>query len=438
MAIKKESAYIAASNAAARGIDHILETAAGRDLTANQRSGIADYQRAIAGAFDSRPSDHGSAYSRKLRENLDDPSEVSDVSIRTAVELAKVMSFEDLQEAGDKFRSAAAPVVEGPRGLKVNVDGQNLSIRELVRGAFEGRAIGFGSYISKREFEQRTLQSAGGSAIESTFADQVIRYQRTLSPLIDPNITRVIARTDGSPFIQPRLTADQAAGGTVTAESGGLTLLDPTVSAVTITPQKRGAITKITSELLEDNDIDLQQLVVESAGRAIGIALGTALTGTLLAGISNGGTASGTANGAASWTFFGPPDLAALYVSVAAPYRATGTWLVSTDAMAKLFQLRDGQNQPVLFHAASDGVPRLFGRPVIEDPGLAAVGSATKSVVFGDLRQAMTVVRRTPIDVLISREAYFGTDEVGVRVIDRSAGAVIDSVAAAYLVSANT
>jgi HK97 family phage major capsid protein len=105
---------------------------------------------------------------------------------------------------------------------------------------------------------------------------------------------------------------------------------------------------------------------------------------------------------------------------------------------AHLWKMRDDNNAPVLYSPTGSGAPTLFGRPVLEEPGLAALGSATKSIVFGDLQQALTVVRRTPIDVLVSRHVYYSTDEVGVRVIDRSAGGVIDSAAAAYLVSANT
>lgn len=371
------------------------------------------------------------------RRSLDSLDEQYD---RATAEIARIASVHAMQTPEDRALFA------GLEASRTSAGSMDYELRGMIGDAFQGRYSGFGSsystgqlnsWASATSLEYRALQSAGGSAISSTFADQVIAYQRTLSPMLDPSIVRTVARTNGAPYIQPRLTADAAAGGTVTAEAGGITLLDPTISAVTITPTKRAAITKISSELFEDNDIDLQALVVETTSRAIGIALGTATTATLVAGITNGGTAAGTALGAASWTFFGPPDLATLYVSVAAPYRSTGTWIVSNDALAKLYQLRDSQQQPVLFNAAGNNFPTLFGRPVVVDPGLAAVGSASKSVLFGDFHQALTMVRRTPIDVLVSREAYYASDEVGVRVIDRSAGAVIDAVAASYLISAN-
>ena len=66
-----------------------------------------------------------------------------------------------------------------------------------------------------------------------------------------------------------------------------MSLLDPTISAVTITPTKRAAITKISSELWQDRDINLGELVVESTTWAIGFALGTATTATLVAGIND-------------------------------------------------------------------------------------------------------------------------------------------------------
>jgi HK97 family phage major capsid protein len=400
-------------------------------MTAAQRRDAADYQRAVADAFDASATRTG--YARDLRNMLDDPSVVTPESANVAAELGKVTHYEALRQAGDAFRGEGRTTVERSTAGPGDID-----LRALIRGAFEGRDSGFGAAISPHMFESRTLQSAGGSAFNDVFADRLIAYQRTFSPLIDPSIVRVVSRTNGAPYIQPRLTSDAAAGGTTTSESGALTLLDPTISSVTITPAKRAAITKVTSELLEDEDVDLENLVIETTGRAIGIALGTALSGTLVAGISNGGTANGTANGAPSWTFVGYPDLATLFTSVAAPYRAQGVFLASTTMYAHLWKMRDTNNQPVLYSPSGAGAPTLFGRPVLEDPGLAAIGSATKSIVFGDLQQAMTVVRRNPIDVLVSRHVYYATDEVGIRVIDRSAGAVIDAAAAAYLVSANS
>jgi HK97 family phage major capsid protein len=404
-----------------------IRSAAGdRDFTRSQEQ---DYDE-LTVLFDAATQRLGgtSAYARSLINEFKSSPARTDV----LEDLAKTLNYEQLRGANDAFRGQGRAIVERSAG------NNDVDIRALVRDAFAGRDTGFSAAISPSMFAQRTLQSAGGSAFNDVFADRLIAYQRTFSPLIDPSITRVVARTNGAPYIQPRLTSDASAGGTTTAESGNISLLDPTISSVTITPAKRAAITKVTSELMEDEDIDLEQLVIETTGRAIGIALGTALTGTLLAGISNGGTASGTANGAPSWTFVGPPDLATLYTSVAAPYRSKGVWLVSTTALAHLYKMRDENQQPILFNSTGGGQPTLFGRPVVEDPGLAALGSATKSIVFGDLQQALTVVRRTPIDVLVSRHVYYSTDEVGIRVIDRSAGGVIDAAAASYLVSANT
>lgn len=409
----------------AKSLLDIQESAANRALTVNQRQQASKYQRALVDGIRDLPQGETSEYVRRMAADLaKNPNEVSDDSIELAATIARTVSFEQLRGSDDL---PALTRLAPSQALG------EVSFRSMAIDAFNGQAR-----VAEYGWSVRALQSAGGSAIASNFAATLISYQRTLSPMLDPGVVRIVARSDGAPFIQPRLTSDVAAGGTTTAEAGNLSLLDPTISAVTITPAKRGAITKVSSELLEDNDINLEQVVMESAGRAIGIAAGTAFTATLVAGITNGGTASGTATYGASAAYFGWGDLATLYAAVPAPDRAVGSWLVSSDAFAKLYQLRDNNNQPALYTMTGGGQPLLFGRPVYEDPGLAAVGSASKSVVFGNLQRALTVVRRTPLRVEVSRDAYFGTDEVGIRVIDRSAAAVIQATAAAYLVSANT
>ena len=56
----------------------------------------------------------------------------------------------------------------------------------------------------------RALQSAGGTAIPTTFTESVIEYQRTATPMLDPGIVTVLETPTGNPIDLPRLTADPA------------------------------------------------------------------------------------------------------------------------------------------------------------------------------------------------------------------------------------
>ena len=78
------------------------------------------------------------------------------------------------------------------------------------------------------------------------------------------------------------------------------------------------------------------------------------------------------------------------------------------------------------------GKEDLRGRPYG-----ASVGSATKSVLYGDFRAAC-VVKASPLRVRISEDARFANDQLAIKVTQRLDIKVVDAAAAAYLVNANS
>ncbi len=293
----------------------------------------------------------------------------------------------------------------------------------------------------------RALQSAGGSAIPTTFTESVIMFQRTVTPMLDPNVVTILETPTGNPIVLPRLTADPNHGGTVTAEAGGINELDPTISSVTLNAFKYGVTNLWSSELGQDNVINLESLLGRSTGRELGLDIGAHLTtgtGTtqpngIVNAATNAGTANGTALGASTWTFVGPHDLLDLYYSLAAPYRNSpgAGWMASVEGIAKMRKYRDSNNQFLWDVSLVAGQPDTFnGRPVYENPAMAAPASATKSFLFGDLSAYW--VRRTPIRVEFSKDYKFNTDQLALRTIFRVDGNLPDAVAVKYIVSANT
>lgn len=292
----------------------------------------------------------------------------------------------------------------------------------------------------------RALQSAGGTAIATTFTESVIMYQRTVTPMLDPGIVTILETPTGNPIDLPRLTADPNHGGTVTAEAGGIAELDPTISKVTLNSFKYGVTNLWSSELGQDNVINLEDLLGRSTGRELGLDIGAHLTtgtGTvqpkgIVDAATAGATANGTALGAASWTFVGPHDLLDLYYSLAAPYRnAPGAgWMAPIEGISKMRKFRDSNQQFLWDVSIVAGQPDVFnGRPVYENPGMTAPASATKSFIFGDL--SAYYVRRTPIRVEFSRDYKFSTDQLALRTIFRVDGNLPDVLAVKSLVSAN-
>ena len=354
--------------------------------------------------------------------------------------LAEQKRYEDrssLIAASDRFREDMAPRIESARK-----EHRDPTFSEQVR------ALGVGSgnvaeFQFTNEFERRALQSEGGSAVPTSFADLISMYMRTVDPTLE--VATVIDTATAAPLVIPRLTADAAGGGTVTAENGGITLADSTISNITLNAFGYKSIQPVSYQLWRDTAFNLENLLAQSGGRQIGIAAGSAYafangsTGPngYVAGGSAGATATGTASGTAFDTFFSPSDIVDLFHSVAVPWRAVGAWMVSGTAMAKIRKFRDSQGM-FMYDPGIAGAPQpsLLGKPVYENPSMAAVASATKSVIFGDWSQYF--IRRVPLRVDVSTEFLWGADGVAIRTILETDGDIAHALAIRPLLCANT
>lgn len=295
------------------------------------------------------------------------------------------------------------------------------------------------------EDSSRALAIAAGTTVPQTFADFVVVYERTLNPTYD--LATVIRTSSGEPFTIPRVTADpSASGGTIVAEAGTIPTADPTISQLTLGSFKLANITLWSAELAQDNYVGIDNLVAESVARDLSVSWGaffTTGTGTVqpkgfIAAGSNGGTANGTAAGVATDTFIAPADVIDLFFSLAAPYRKRGSWQASNTGFAKVRKFRDSTGQLMYDTAQAAGNPDLLlGRPIYENPAMAAVASASKSIAFGDFSRYY-VREVVPMRVDLSKEYAYATDQLALRVITRRDGNLPDVAAIKYLVSANT
>jgi HK97 family phage major capsid protein len=356
---------------------------------------------------------------------------------RYTEEEARATRVAGLFSAAEEFRADVAPRVESARQER-----RDPTDSEMLREMFRGERRSFES--STRE-EYRALQSAGGSAIPTTFQETVTVYLRTLSPMFRDDLFTVLNTPTGNPITLPRLTADPAHGGTLTAEAGGINELDPTLSSVQLDSYKYGVTTLWSAELGIDNVINLPDLIARASARELSIDIGSELTTAngsskpngIVNAAGNGGTASGTTSNTSLDTFLGPIDLIDLKYTLASGYRQVGTYMVSTTALAKMRKFRDSNKQFLFQPSLIAGVPDQFdGSTVVENPAMAAVASASKSVLFGDLSRYF--VRRMPTRIDVSSEYKFNTDQLAIRVIERVDGDLVDTAAVNYLISANT
>ncbi len=358
-------------------------------------------------------------------------------------EIDKALNFETLREAGDAFRSAAAPVVERARQERREPTETEL-FRTLLRSGGEREFRMSDRVALAKEDPSITLRAlgVGSDTVETSFADFVTVYERTMTPMLRPDVVRVINRPDGAGLILPRVTADPAPGGTLTAQAGGITELDATFSSVTLNPYKYALTNLWSKELADDNSIQIEDFIAQTTGRALGLNIGSALTladgSSKPQGFAADGLVSGTttAAGTANNTFFGPADIVDIFYALAAPYRAVASWQVSSTAFAKVRKLQDSTGQLIWQPSLIPGAPEtLLGRPIYENPHLAAVASAARPLYVGDFQRY--VVAKTATRVESSIHYKFNTDQLALRTVERVDGDLIDVIAVRALVCAN-
>lgn len=351
--------------------------------------------------------------------------DAKDARIKQATELEARAKLAD--GVREQYATIIASKAEAPKGDPTD--------RDILRAMFRRESRELNSQVG---VESRAL-ATGSSTVPTTFADFVVVYQRTLNPTY--GVATVIRTSTGEGITVPRLTADTATPATLIAEAGTIPLADPTISSITLNAYKYGSITKWSAELGSDNAVNLEQLVATSTGRDLGLNVGTALTtgdgsskpNGFINAASNGGTAAGT-------PFFDADDLISLFYGRAQPYRMSpsAAWQMSNGAIQKARKFKATTGDYLWQPGLQAGQPDLLlGKPVFENPAMAAVASASKSVAFGDF-SAYLVREVVPMNVVLSSEFAFQTDEIAIRTTWRIDGDLPDVNAIAYLVSGNS
>jgi HK97 family phage major capsid protein len=220
------------------------------------------------------------------------------------------------------------------------------------------------------------------------------------------------------------------------AEAASITPSDPGFTTLTLDPRKLAGITIVDREAVEDSSPELLTIVQNSLLKDFGVALGSQLatgdgTGANLLGLLNiagftPGAATGTNGGSLSSNTVGfgflADTLAAYDAANLDPDKAA--WLMHARTWASVRKLTDLQGRPLVSVDPSQGINRtLWGRPVYVDNTLPinqTVGTSVdcSSIILFDPSQVVVAVSRE-VELVMSTDAYFATDQVGLRVTGR-------------------
>lgn len=288
--------------------------------------------------------------------------------------------------------------------------------------------------------------AAGGNTVKTSFYDRLVEHLIMVSGVMTANPT-VLATQTGESIQVPKTTAHSASA-TIINEASAMSTNEPTFGQVTLDAFKYGFLMQISHELANDTSVDLQGYLARQAGRALGNGFGAHLVAGSGASQPNGVLTAATAGITGGTVAQGAPVIGAptadnlidLFYSVIAPYRNSQScgWLMQDATVGVARKLKDNYGQyiwqPGLLAEAPD---MILGKPVRTDPYMPAVGSAAKSVLFGDFA-AYFVRQVEAIRFERSDDFAFDSDVITYRVILRGDGDMVDTTGALKYLTGGT
>ena len=337
--------------------------------------------------------------------------------------------IKDLQAAEARSAEIEAAVAEAPevRAVReVKPEKAASDIRALLNG--EVRSI---------NFERRALNTSDDSSLVPTdFLAEVQKIMTTVGPMTDGGVVRVINTAGGNDLQVPVQATRPAA--TAIAEATEILALDPTFSTVTMKAQKVAVLTKVSRELLADEGVNIEAFLAEDLGIALGVKANNLLTVGTGTVVPNGivtASSAGVTGGTGVSGAFTADNLIDLAHSVDGAYVRNGAgWMMNRSTIGAVRKLKDGSGRYLFEPAATVGAPDvLLSAPIYDNPDVASVATGAKSVLFGGLRNYMVRIAGG-LEIARSEDAYFASDEIGVRATLRLWGDIGQSSAIRYFV----
>jgi HK97 family phage major capsid protein len=315
-------------------------------------------------------------------------------SADTAIETARKLADREARasEAAASF-TPSAPVAE-------NNDAEIL--RQIATGEIRGH-----------EFtrEARTLVPSANTVGQS-FLSQVFEIAQLVGPML--TTSEVFNTTSGENLVIPTVTATSTAGSV--AAAGTISESNPTFSSITLGAEKYAALVQVAQELVSDAGFNISSYIAQQLGTSLGLQANSVLTTKLSA--AAGSIVQGTARAA---TYENLVDLVYGIADGARVLPGLGFYMSKT-GIAAARKMKDGSGAFIFTDSAVPGQPAtLLGYPIYENPNVAAVGSATKSVLFGHL-PSFKVRVAGGVRVDQSADFAFNTDTVTYRGVIRLDG----------------
>ena len=268
---------------------------------------------------------------------------------------------------------------------------------------------------------------------ESTDADGgylvPLEFERQItSGLDEANVIRSIAKVITTHHDRKIPIAVGHSVASWTAENAPFTESNPTFSQKQIDAFKLTDLIRVSVELLQDAEFDLESYIVTEFARAFGVAeeqafcVGTGTNQPTGIFTANGGTVGVTAAAANAITV---DEIISLVYALKSPYRKNAKFLMNDATVSLLRKLKDGNGAYLWQPSVQAGQPdKLLGYDIYTSPYAPAVAAGAYAIAFGDFKNYW-IGDRAGRTVQRLNELYATNGQVGFVATERVDGKVI-------------
>jgi len=285
-------------------------------------------------------------------------------------------------------------------------------LRSLARGEMR-------SHTFEARANTKGTTTDGGYTVPQGFGGKVIEKMLTVGPCLNPSIVNLIRTTSLQDIPFP--VENARATGSAVAEAATNAISTPTFTQETLRAWKYGTLVVASEELLASEDVDLESFFARNMGVGVGTAVNNILTlgtGTVqpegIANAAGSGVTGGTGvSGVPTYA-----NLVDLVHSVDTLYASSPNagFMMRRSTLGKIRQITDTNGSYIFVPSANSTMPStVLGHNVYENPDVAATATNGLSVFFGDWSY-FYVRQAGGIDVKVSNEAYFTSDQVAFKV----------------------
>ena len=269
--------------------------------------------------------------------------------------------------------------------------------------------------------------AAGGFAVPPEFRDAFIETLKWYGPMLQ--VSEILETNSGANIPWPT-NDDTGNVGAILAENTQVSEQDVTLGQASLDAYMyTSKLVRVSLQLLQDRpdfDLWLARKLGERVGRILNnhftVGTGTAQPDGFVTGAATGGVGTGSFASTGGLTY----DAAVDAVESLDPAYGAGSgliWMMHQTARKQLRKLKDTQGRPLWEPSLQTGTPdNLMGYPVQLNNDMPTLAQSSKSIAFGNFREAYVIRIVRELTTMRLAERYADFLQVGFLAFERADG----------------